>query len=170
MAEEEPLSFVVRLVIGVLEVTLVLAIVIGAVVVVWRATKATPQDQDFKRVLDAADRLIEIFDDGKIRTNAEYNVPIVSKEAAEIIFYPAKTAAMPPRCKQRACLCTYYVIADNKKETCKIIETKDTCKAETCGEELCSGPYSKMSVQKGDLVKVAIKCTSQGSQFVVEKA
>ena len=170
MAEEEPVSVFVRIIIGILETTLVLTIVVGAVAVIWNATKTSPQDQDFKRVLDAADRLINSFEDGKIRSTAEFKVPIVSEDVLQIMFYPAKTAAMPPRCKERTCVCMYYVVADNKKETCKIIETKDNCKPETCGEELCAGSYSDMVAKKGDSVRVAIGCTNQGSQLIIAKA
>lgn len=164
------LEWLLNLLKGVIEVVIVVAIVFGAIAVVWRATKSTPQDQDFKRVLDAASRLMDDFDDGKIMGNAHFNVPIVSEELMKIFFYPAKGAAVapPPRCRGRSCLCMYYNVGGVEKETCKAVETKDKCSKE-CGKELCAGAHKQFAVKKEDTVRVAITCTNQGSLLSVEK-
>ena len=164
------LEWLLNLLKGVIEVVLVIAIVFGAIAVIWRATKATEEDKDFKRVLDGMTKLMDDFDDGKIMGNAHFNVPIVSEGLMEIRFHPAKGAAVapPPRCRGRSCVCMYYDVGGIQKETCKSVETKDRCSKE-CGKELCAGPYKNFVVKREDTVRVAITCTNQGSLLSVEK-
>jgi hypothetical protein len=165
------LEWLIEILKGFLEVVLVIVIVVGAVAIVWNATKKTPMDQDFKRVLDASAKLIEDFQDERIYGNAVIPVPIASGEAFQVYFYPATGAAVKPpaKCKGRTCLCMYYIIEGQQKETCKTIETKDKCKRDTCGEDLCAGNFAQFIVKKGDVVNVAVMCTDQGSVFTVAK-
>lgn len=156
---------------GLLEVVLVIAIVVGLIAIIYNATQRTPQDNDFKRILDASKSLMKDFENGKVKGQASFTVPIVSEDLFQVVFYPQKDTAVvpPPKCKGRTCICMYYVIADNKKETCKIIETKPECKLDTCGEELCPGASTQFVVKRGDFVRVGIDCTSKGSQLSVAK-
>ena len=162
-------EWLVEILTSFLQVALVIAIVVGAIAVVYRATQVTPQEQDLKRVMDASAKIIEDFEDGKVMGKEYINVPIVSEEFVQLVFYPRAVA--PPTCKKRSCLCAYFIVKaqEKKKETCKIIETKQTCSADTCGEELCEGPYSEFTVKKGDAVNVAISCTDKGSLYTVAK-
>lgn len=171
-AQTETYAWLIDILKGILEVVLVLAIVISLIAIVWNATKKTPQDQDFKRVLDATKKLIDDFEEGKIQSRAYYTVPIVSPEKLEIYFFPPKgsEAPPPPRCGGRTCFCMYQLIADNLKETCRIVETKPECKLQTCGEELCPGSFKHFTLEKGDDITVSIDCTPQGSKLIVEKS
>ncbi len=163
------LEWLIEILTSFLQVALVLAIVVGAIAVVWKATQTTPQEQDLKRIVDASAELIEDFEDGKVMGEEYITVPIVTEEFIQLAFYPSAVA--PPPCKKRSCLCAYFIVKaqEKKKETCKIIETKQTCSADTCGKELCEGPYSEFTVKKGNGVRVAITCTDKGSLYTVAK-
>ncbi len=170
-AQTETYAWLIDILKGILEVVLVLAIVIGMIAIIWNATKKTPQDQDFKRVLDATKKLIDDFEEGKIQSRAYYTVPIVSPEKLEIYFFPEKgLEPPPPRCGGRTCFCMFQLIGDNLKETCRIVDTKPECKLETCGEELCPGSYKHFTLEKGDDITVSIDCTPKGSKLSIEKS
>ena len=167
----EPLNWLFNLLRGVAGLILVLFIVIGLVAVVWNASKKTQMDEDFKHTLDAAEVLINDFDSGKLYGNANIPVPVASKTPFNVVFYPATGAPVKPpdKCRGQNCMCLYYrVEKDNSvKETCKLIEVKTKCTAETCGKELCAGPYKEFTAKKGNAVNVEIKCTDKGSQLSV---
>lgn len=164
-----PLQWLFNLVRGAAGLLLVLFIVVGLVSVVWNARKLTPMDRDFKHTLDAGEKLIEDFDDGKIYGSAFISVPILSADSFRVGFFPATGAPVKPpdKCRGQNCMCLYYVVSNVIKETCKLIEVKTNCTAETCGKELCAGPYIDFTVKKGNAIKVEIACTDKGSQFRV---
>jgi hypothetical protein len=166
----EPLNWLFNLLRGAAGLILVLFIVIGLVSVVWNARKKTQMDDDFKHILDAAEVLMNDFDDGKIYGNANIPVPIASETAFNIVFFPAAGAPVKPpdKCRGQNCMCLYYKVDSSIKETCKLIEVKTKCVQETCGKELCAGPYKEFTLKKGNAINVQISCTDKGSQFSVE--
>ncbi len=153
----------------ILPTMLVIAIVIGGMSIIWRATQKEAPDQDMKRMLDATDALIEQFSNKKISTDAYYTVGITSDKPMQVAFYPEGGYAMPPACRGRSCLCIYYITSGGKKETCKPIDIKGRCTQETCGGELCAGDYTEFNVQKGEAVKFSVACTDKGTQLMVEE-
>ncbi len=165
----EPLNWLFNLLRGAAGLILVLFIVIGLVSVVWNARKLTQMDRDFKHILDATEALMNDFDNGKIYGNANIPVPILSDTPFNVVFYPAAGAPVKPpdKCRGQNCMCLYYKSGSDIKETCKLIEVKTKCTQETCGKELCAGPYKEFVLQKGNAINVEIACTDKGSQFSV---
>lgn len=158
-------SWLVGLMIQLLEIVSVL-LIIGGIVYVVIQSQRTPQDQDFKRMLDASAKLIDDYDAGKIYGKQEIIVPIVSEKQFQIAFYP--DGKLESRCKNKPCLCMYTLTDSGEaKTTCKIIDMQQTCTG-TCGGPLCAGlSYFPTSKSKGNTIKIGIECTTQGSQFVV---
>jgi hypothetical protein len=158
-------EWLVKLIFQLLEIMSVILIIVGIGYVVVQSQK-TPQDQDFKRVLDASAKLIDDYDAGKIYGKQEIIVPIVSEKQFQLAFYP--DGKLESKCKNKPCLCMYTLTDSGEaKTTCKIIDMQQTCTG-TCGGPLCAGPsYSPASKSKGNTIKIGIECTTQGSQFVV---
>jgi hypothetical protein len=158
-------EWLIKLVMEVLEILAVVLIIAGIGYVIWQAQK-DPQDQDFKRVLDATAKLLNDYDDGKIHGKEEITVPIVSKDPLDIAFYP--DGGGESKCKNKPCLCMYHSTSDGSKTTCKIINIASKCTTAECGGALCSGLYYPPTREsKGGAVTVKIECTTAGSQFIV---
>lgn len=158
-------EWLIKLVMEVLEILAVVLIIAGIGYVIWQAQK-DPQDQDFKRVLDATAKLINDYDDGKIYGNQEITVPIVSKEPLDIAFYP--DGGGEDKCGKKPCICMYHFLDDKSKKTCKTIDITPKCTTAACGGQLCAGPlYPPTTESKGGSVSVKIICTTAGSQFIV---
>jgi len=156
----------VKLVIITLNVVLVVMIVVFALSIFQKGK--TPQDADFKAVLDASAKLLQDFQDGKIKTG-QFTVPMSSEEKFQIVFFPQGDTEMWTECRGKTCLCMRYYIKGEPKKTCKIIDIQATCQEKTCGKELCAGSKSDFDVQRGDNVKIAIACNA-GQQLAVSKA
>lgn len=158
-------EWLIKLVMEVLEILAVVLIVAGIGYVIWQAQK-DPQDQDFKRVLDATAKLINDYDEGKILGNQEITVPIVSKEPLDIAFYP--DGGGEDKCGKKSCICMYHLADGKPKKTCKTMDIASKCTTATCGGKLCAGPqYPPTTESKGGTVSIKIICTTEGSQFIV---
>ena len=146
------------------EIIAVLLIVAGIWYVIREANKPEPE-KDFKRVLDSTAKMIDNFDEGRIRGNAEMAIPSFSNIPYKMAFFQdgsiEKTCGGP-------CVCIYYDTPDGSKKACKIFKIKTKCTQQTCGEELCAGPtippHDKI---KGSASIIKITCTTRGSEFTV---
>lgn len=154
---------------GIAEILLVCAILFSVIAIVWKGAQ-TPQDKDFKRILDAQEVLIENYQDGKAVIGAKFTVPIVTEDQLPIIYYPQGSTGAPIKCKGKTCICMYPVVNQQKKETCKTIDIKGKCSDNACGE-LCAGDYAQFTVTKGNAVNIQIQCNEgKGMQLMVNKA
>ncbi len=117
----------IAILLKVLEIVLVVVVVGGILSIVWNKTNATPQDQDFKRILDAEEKIEKDFEDKEIASEQYFTVPIVSENPMQIAFYPEGGIVIPHKCKGKTCICMYYITTGGKKETCKTIDIKGEC-------------------------------------------
>lgn len=157
-------EWLVQLTMDVLEIMAVILIVAGIGYVIWQAQK-TPQDQDFKRVLDATAKLLSDYDKGEIRAMKDIPVPVNSETPYDVAFYPD---GVEKQCRGKPCLCMYYVTSSGaSKTTCKVLGIQTKCTG-TCGGKLCAGPVMPAhAVIKGNTIDIKIACTTEGSQFLV---
>jgi len=161
-----PFEKLIQIMMTVMEILAVGLIIAGIIYVIIQAGKEPP-DLDFKRVMQASAKLIDDFDEGRIRGTAEMSVPVASEKPFDIAFFP--DGGPEDRCKGKPCLCMYYILGGGApKTTCKIINIAQKCTQTECGEELCAGPLVKPYPEvKGGQIIIRIQCTTQGSQFVV---
>ncbi len=164
-----PLEWLVKISLQALQIFLVVAILVGVGAIIWRSTAKQPQDQDFKAIMDAYAQLQDNFEKGKVRSGASFIVPISTEEPMRVSFYPQGDAKMPSKCKGKTCLCMVYTIDDNPKETCQVIDVKPACTTTTCGKELCAGPSAGFILTRGDQVKIALQCFTDGQKIAVTK-
>jgi hypothetical protein len=172
----EPVNWLFNILKGAGGLIVALFIVAGLAGVIWFASSGKSEEElrveaDMKRVLDATEVLIKEFDQGKIYGNAYLPAPIKSQNGFKMAFYPATggIAKPPADCKGETCICLFFIAGNKIKQSCEIVQTKDKCTAETCGKELCAGPYTEFTVKDGNAVKVEIACTDKGSQLSITK-